>query len=44
LTSEVERLRQENAALLEDNKQLRAAMALFQHALSRGAVTSPECA
>jgi hypothetical protein len=40
---ELERLRKENAALMEDNKQLRAAMTLFQHALSRGE-TGPGCA
>jgi len=43
LTVELERLRRENAALVEDNKQLRAAMSLFQHALSRGGTTEPDC-
>ena len=43
LTVELDRLRKENAALMEDNKQLRAAMSLFQYALSRGPDTEPEC-
>ena len=42
LTLELERLRKENAALMEDNKQLRAAMTLFQHALARGEA-GPDC-